>query len=185
MSRDLTAGMSTGVQAGELRPILFFEGEFASGTVNLCTAQLGVSWDGKTWAGLGSLISMSNIEENTDITATNVTVNLSGVDPATVSLAIDEARQNLPGKVWVGLVDTDGSIIADPYLAFVGRLDVPEITDGQDTCTVSITYENILVDLLRPREWRYTHESQQTLSPGDLGFEYVTTIQDKEIVWGR
>jgi hypothetical protein len=30
-----------------------------------------------------------------------------------------------------------------------------------------------------------THESRQVLYPGDLGFEYVNAIQDREITWGR
>jgi hypothetical protein len=42
-----------------------------------------------------------------------------------------------------------------------------------------------LIDLTVPRTWRYTHESQQALFSGDLGFEYVTAIQDREITWGR
>ena len=73
----------------------------------------------------------------------------------------------------------------DPVQAFSGRLDVPEIKDDADTCTITISYESRLIDLTVARTWRYTHESQQVLFPGDLGFEYVTTIQDREITWGR
>ena len=38
-----------------------------------------------------------------------------------------------------------------------------------------------LIDLTVARTWRYTHENQQVLYPGDLGFEYVTSIQDRAI----
>jgi hypothetical protein len=41
-----------------------------------------------------------------------------------------------------------------------------------------------LIDLNRAREWRYTHESQQQISPGDRGFEYVAGLQEREIRWG-
>ena len=109
-------------------------------------------------------------------------------DPNTsgsLGMAIAEARQGLPGKVWLGLLTEAGTIIADPVLAFAGRLDVPEITDDVETCRITISYESRLIDLNTARSWRYTHESQQVLYPGDLGFEYVTAIQDREITWGR
>jgi hypothetical protein len=51
------------------------------------------------------------------------------VPPDLVQLAIAEARQGLPGKLCLGLLTETGAIIADPVLAFAGRLDVPEITD--------------------------------------------------------
>ena len=91
----------------------------------------------------------------------------------------------MTGSVWLGLLAENGSIIADPVQAFSGRLDVPEIKDDADTCTITISYESRLIDLTVARTWRYTHESQQVLFPGDLGFEYVTAIQDREITWGR
>lgn len=83
------------------------------------------------------------------------------------------------------MLTDDWQIIADPTLVFSGRLDVPQIADAGDSCTITISYENKLVDLTVPREWRYTHESQRALHPSDRGFEYVTSIQDKEITWGR
>jgi hypothetical protein len=102
-----------------------------------------------------------------------------------VQVAIDEARQGMPGRIWIGLMSEAGALIADPVQAFSGRLDVPEITEDADTCTITISYESRLIDLTVPRTWRYTHESQQVLYPGDLAFEYVTAIQDREIPWGR
>jgi hypothetical protein len=63
-------------------------------------------------------------------------------------------------------------------------MDVPTLRDDAETCTVTVTYEGRLIDLGRAREWRYTHESQQQLAPGDRGFEYVAGLQDKEILWG-
>jgi hypothetical protein len=112
-------------------------------------------------------------------------VSLSGVPLDLVQMAIEEARQGLPGRIWLGLLTEDGSIIADPVQAFSGRLDVPEIKDDADTCMITISYESRLIDLTVARTWRYTHESQQVLFQGDLGFEYVTAIQNREITWGR
>ncbi|SEP02960.1 hypothetical protein SAMN04490248_12040 [Salinihabitans flavidus] len=185
MARDMSAMIAAALDESALRPILFFEGEFASGWVRIWSGLGDITWTGQTWTGVGSLLGLGAIEETQQVVAGGTTVSLSGVPLEMVALAIDEARQGKPGRVWLGLLTDAREIIADPVQAFTGRLDVPEIADTGESCTVTISYENRLIDLGAPRNWRYTHESQQALAPGDQGFAFVTTIQDKEITWGR
>lgn len=185
MAREMSAMIAVALTEGELRPILFFEGEFASGWVRIWSGLGDITWTGQIWTGVGSLLGLGAVEETQQVVAGGTTVSLSGVPLEMVALAIDEARQGKPGRVWLGLLTEDREIIADPVQAFTGRLDVPEIADTGESCTVTISYENRLIDLGTPRNWRYTHESQQALAPGDQGFAFVTTIQDREITWGR
>jgi len=185
MSRDLTPDFAAALADRDLRPVIFFEGEFASGTVRLWSGLGEIGWAGQSWSGAGALLGLGAIEETSEVVAGGTSVSLSGVPLDLVQMAIAEARQGLPGRVWLGLLTPEGQIIADPVLAFAGRLDVPEITDDADSCRITISYESRLIDLNTARSWRYTHESQQALHPGDLGFEYVTAIQDREITWGR
>ncbi len=185
MSRVLTPEVAAALADRDLRPVILFEGEFASGWVRFWSGLGEILWAGETWTGAGTLLGLGAIEETSAVVAGGTSVSLSGVPSALVQRAIAEARQGLPGRVWIGLLTEAREIIADPVLAFAGRLDVPEITDDADACRITITYESRLIDLNTAREWRYTHESQQALHPGDLGFEYVTAIQDREIKWGR
>lgn len=185
MTRALSPAFAEALAAAELCPVVFFEGEFASGTVRIWTGLGEVSWDGKTWTGLGGLLSFGAIEETNQVVASGTMLSLSAVPVDLVALAISEAQQGKPGRLWLGLLSETGEIIADPVKAFAGRLDVPEITDNATTCTLTLSYESRLIDLTIARAWRYTSESQQVLHPGDRGFDYVTTIQDKEITWGR
>jgi hypothetical protein len=185
MSRDLTPDFAEALADRDLRPVIFFEGEFASGTVRLWSGLGEIGWAGQSWSGAGALLGLGSIEETSEVVAGGTSVSLSGIPLDLVQMAIAEARQGLPGRVWLGLLTVEGQIIADPVLAFAGRLDVPEITDDAESCRITISYESRLIDLNTARSWRYTHESQQVLHPGDLGFEYVTAIQDREITWGR
>ena len=185
MSRDLTPDFAAALADQDLRPVIFFEGEFASGTVRLWSGLGEIGWAGNSWSGAGALLGLGAIEETSEVVAGGTSVSLSGIPLDLVQMAIAEARQGLPGRVWLGLLTFEGQIIADPVLAFAGRLDVPEITDDADTCRITISYESRLIDLNTARSWRYTHESQQALHPGDLGFEYVAAIQDREVTWGR
>lgn len=185
MSRDLTASYLSAMQADVVNLALFFEGEFNSGTLRLWTGAKDITWNSQTWSAVGTFLGISVMTETSDIVANGVTVTLSGVDPANITLAISEARQGLKGRVWVAVMTDPETVIADPFQSFVGLLDVPEIKDEGESTTISITYESRLVDLQRPREFRYTHESQKILYPDDLGFEYVASIQEQEITWGR
>lgn len=185
MTRSMTSAFEAALLEQNIRPALFFEGEFPSGSVHLWTGLGSVDWNGETWTGAGDLVGISDISESSSVVASGLTVTVSGVPVSLVSLVINDAQQGLPGKVYVGLLDENRNVIADPVESFVGRLDVPEITDGAETCTINISYESRLIDLQKPREFRYTHESQKVFDASDRGFEFVTTIQDKSVSWGQ
>ncbi len=185
MSRDLSASMLAAIAAGTVRPVVFYEGEYESGTVRLWTGIGPITWDSQTWTGAGNLLSIASIGEVSDITAVGFSVSLTGLSSALLSLNLSEARQGLPGRVWLGMLDSAGAVIADPFAAFSGRLDVPEIADDGDRATISVKYESRLIDLDKTRERRYTHEDQQIDYPGDQGFAFVAGMQDKQIVWGK
>ena len=184
MSRTITPAVIAELASGQVRPAIFFEAQFPSGFLRLWSGLGDITWAGQVWVGAGTLMGIGAIEESADVVATGTTITLSGIPSDLVSLCLVNARQGLPGKVWIGFMTAAGAVIADPILAFAGRLDVPSILDGAERCEIQITYESRLIDLNRAREFRYTNESQQLFSAGDKGFEYVSALQDKEVRWG-
>lgn len=183
MARDLTAGVQTEIAASKLRPVAFYEGQFSGGPLRLWSGLGTKSWDGKTWTGAGNLLSFELPAETADVRAEGGKVSLSGVPTALISVALAEAQLGLEGNLWIGFLDATGTVIADPYRAFVGRLDQPVIDDAGETCTITIAYEHRLADLQRPRVRRWTDQDQRNLFPGDKGFHYVATLQDQVIQW--
>lgn len=185
MSRGLSAPFLAALNSGVLRPAIFFKGSFGDGDLRLWSGLGQITAMSEVYTGGGTLLGFSAVEETQDVVATGTAVTLSGVPSGLVASALNEVRQGLPGWLYLGLLDQNGALVGDPVLLFEGRVDVPEIADDEQTCAITLTYESRLIDLTRAREWRYTDESQKALYPDDRGFEYVTTIQDKEIVWGR
>lgn len=185
MARNLAAAALGEVLAQVKTVVLFFEGVFASGTVRLWSGFGDIAWNGQTWTGIGDLGGVSPILETADVQANGVRVTLSGIPAASISLALQEARRGQSGTLWLAFLDAAGTVVADPYMAFSGRLDQPQIEDGGTTATISIAYENRLIDLERPRERRFDHQDQQIDHPGDRGFEYVASIQEWNGKWGR
>lgn len=183
VERELSAGMATAVAGELLRPFLLFEGEFASGTGRWWTGVGDLSWNGETWVGLGSLVGLSELGESVETKAEGFTVTLSGQDPDLLALALSACRQGASGKIWLGALDESGAVIPDPYLLRQGWLDVPSGQDGGDTATISVSYEDELIDLERPRDFRYTTETQRLFYPDDKGFDFVPSLQDAVDVW--
>lgn len=185
MSRVLNPDFSAALADPNVKPVLLFEGEFASGVVRLWTGFGDLVWDGKTWSGGGSLLGVSPMEEVSGVVAAGATVSLAGVRPDLIQIAIDEARQGLPGRAWFGLLNDAGQVIADPAQLFVGRLDVPNIDADGSSVVISVSYENRLIDMDRPRQFRYTDQSQRALFPNDAGFNFVVGLQEAQITWGQ
>ena len=64
-------------------------------------------------------------------------------------------------------------------------MDQMTIAEGPETSTIALSVESRLIDLERIRTRRYTSEDQKRRFPGDLGLDFVNSIQDKELFWGR
>jgi hypothetical protein len=176
--------MVTAITAENVRPFFAFEGVFSSGTLRLWTGVGSLSWDSQTWTGGGHLLKISPIKESSGVQAIGWEITLSGMPTDKVSLAMQNGRQGYAGSLWMGCLDATGAVIADPYLLASGFFEAFVISDDGDSCIITAKYEGRLIDLERPREWRYTDEHQQRFYPGDKGFEYVQRLQDGQFLMG-
>jgi hypothetical protein len=138
---------------------------------------------GQAFLGMGWLGQISQVPEVTDVVAQNVTLTLSGIPSELLGDAINYVRQNSIATIWLGFLDANNKVIADPTQSFQGHLDVPTVTEGSETCTLSITAENPLVDLNRAPNRRFTDVDQQFKYSGDLGFSAVTALQGLYLGW--
>lgn len=190
--RGLSAGMVTEVTTAQLSPILLASLSFST-PVHLWTGYGNLVYNSTTYLGLGTLGTISPVQETTDIAARGLTMRLSGVPTANVALALTENYQGRECSIMFGaLSPTAGTLVASPVTVFSGRMDVMQVTDDGQSAEITMTAESKLMDFKRPRETRYTHEDQQTLFPTngsitapDLGLEFVNDIQEKPIYWGN
>lgn len=182
--RQMTAAMQAAVQAGIVRPVIFLAGEFVSGTLYLWSGMGTFTWAGQNWLGVGALGSISPVQETENATATNIVATLSGIPSDVLSLVMSEVRNGKRVRIWLGLLDDNYNLLADPVEIFGGHIDAGEIDEGAETSSCSITVENAFVDFQRARAVPFTSQAQQAVFPGDLGFDFVPQLQDVEINWG-
>lgn len=188
MARPASPALLAALSAGRVQLVGFMEGRFTGGQVNFWSGAGQISWNGKTWTGVGNFGSVSQIEETSDVKAVGVTLGLNGVPGALLSLVLQSIRQGDQVDLWQLAADlSTGAIIGDPVddLIFSGRADVPAVNDDPAAPTIGLALENRLIDLERARERRYTPEDQHIDYSGDKGFDYVASLQSEDIVWGR
>ena len=207
MTRSISTGFDSVLQGDVVRPIILVEMLFDSGAVRLWNGLTDLVYDSDTYTGAGTLLSVSTVEDTADISARGITISLSGISASIMSLALDEKYQNRTANVYFGIIGVpdllkteSGDYFVDFDLInfdvsdsdrneyvpiFTGLMDQMTIADSGDTLNIGLTVESRMIDLERPRIWRYTSEDQKRVYPNDKGFDYVNDLQTKTILWGR
>ena len=166
---------------------LFFavKAEFDTDDIRVWSGIDDLTISSEIYTGAGTLLSISNTEDNLELKSNGIVVALSGMDETIVNYALTENYQNRPITIFMGYVMGGTNEVAGTLTLFKGRMTSLVINDTPEGSTVTIDAENRLVDLDRPSNLRYTKESQNFLHSGDTGFNRVASLQDKQINWGK
>lgn len=205
-TRDISQSTIDSLDEDVLYPFfaveLLFDGDQ---TLRLWTGYGTLVYQGQEWYGTGSFLQIDSVEETTEIAAKGASITLSGIPQEVLSLALSEPYQGRKANIYFGnfskglillessdyILFEDGSKVilesgsTNLSQIFSGYMDQMNIEETADTCTVELALENKLIDLERARVARFTSAYQKSLYPGDLGLDFVESLQDKEIVWGR
>ena len=181
----IDAGIVARLSADDTQPFLAIKAEFDTDDILVWTGAEDLTINSETYTGAGTLLGIDNIEEDGEISSTGVAVSLSYMDKTVLDYALTESYQNRPITIYMGFVMGGSNEVAGVMTIFKGRMQTMEIMDTPDGATIVVTAENRLIDLKKPRGYRYTHEAQNHLHAGDLGLQYIPLIQEKQIFWGQ
>jgi hypothetical protein len=185
MSREnISSAMLAAMQAKQLLPAIFVQATLASGTIYLWSGFGTITWNGQAWQGVGSMLKISTVEEKATVSATGVTVTLSGIDPTLLENVLSEFQVSGPVTVFLGAFSA-GALIPSPVTVWSGLLDQPTIDVSGETASIAINCESRLIEMNVSVDRRYTDQEQQLDNPGDLAFSFVNSIQDQPIYWGQ
>lgn len=207
MSRDLSALTIEAINEDTVHPFfaveLMFDGD---NVLRMWTGQgTLVLADGTEWAGAGTLLNISTVEETSELAVKGATITLTGIPSEVISLALSQPYQGRVCNIYFGTFTTgnvlqensdyillqDGSKIEVQSTSkglnsiFSGYMDQMNIAEDADTSTIELLVENKLIDLERARVARFTSGYQKSIYAGDLGLDFVEDLQDRNISWGR
>lgn len=181
MSREVSTSVLNALDDEVVYPFFAVDIDFSSGPLYVWSGYGDLTIGTKTYLGVGNLLNLSTVEETTEIEAKGASLTMSGIPSSFLSLALQEPYQGRECRIYFGMT-------SDPLgrvEIFSGELDQMNIAEEGDSCTISVTAENILIKLERPVVRRFTNEDQKSRFPTDRGLEYIADLQDKEIFWGR
>ena len=184
MSRTVPAALLTALDGDEIEVFYAIDLDFDSGNMRLWTGYGNKTINGNTYTGTGNLLAIDGLEEASDLSARGTTLTLNGLDSAIISYALTEEYQGRLVTIYWG-------VGTETVEVFSGFMDKMTIQDTAETATISLTVESRLIVLERPNVRRYTQQSHagvrtaKSLAGNDTFFDWVTKLQDKQIVWGR
>jgi hypothetical protein len=167
-----------------VRPALCVQMIFDSGEVLANSTPIDITIAGKKYLGVGMLGKIGAIEETTETQANGCTVELSGIPPELISLALQEKYQGRTINITVAYMDRDWRVPAGATkVLFSGRMDQMRIELGA-MASITVNATNRFADWDSARNQRYTDEEQQRRYPGDLGLQFVSRTVEQELSWG-
>lgn len=184
MSRDISAGLLAAFTGDAIEPYFAVEFMFDSAPLRLWTGVgervINVQGADQTFIGTGSLLSIGQLDEVSDLSAKSLSLSLTGINPSILSIALQEPYQRRNCRLYFG-----EQSVSDVVQIFSGKMNTMRIQDEADSSTIALDIESNLIELERSSDWRYTDENHQSRYSGDTFFSYVQTIQDQQVAWGR
>lgn len=180
MSRLGTANQAQ-AQASHRREIAMAKIEFST-PVYVHSGMGNVTYDGNTYLGVGSYGS-SDVSESENLGPAPIRLQLSAVDTALVTEALDSGNFGDAVTLYVGYLDDAGALIADPWIAAKGTLDHMVFTRGDDN-VITLVAQNELASLDTIAGDKFSTEDQEEKFTGDVGLEFATDQNFSTLRWG-
>ena len=158
-------------------------------TIRLLTGSGIVVFGGKTFTGVdatyGVLHSVEDLTDGTGDEAPALSLTLiPASDAATADLAGADS-QGSQVSIWLGAVEpSNGLVIGEPLLVFLGVLDVPRIKTGANSRLLELEITSAFEDFFFTDDGaRLNGRWHQYLWPGETGLDHVTAVT-RNIYWG-
>lgn len=197
MSRDIPSALLNALSGSSIQPFyaveLMFDPKtvtdingdpFTVGPLRLYTGigdrVIQVQGSNQTFTGTGGLLSVSGLDEVSDLSAKSIQLTLSGINISILSIALQEPYQRRACRLYFG-----EDSVSDVVQIFAGKMNKMRIQDDASTSSITLDVESNLIELQRSSGWRYTDENHQSRYSGDTFFSYVQAIQDQQVAWGR
>jgi hypothetical protein len=185
MSRGFPSDVLTALSSDHVALVTFAKLEFPSGTIYLHNSIGTYTWGGNDWLGTGDLGEISQLEEGAEISPYKITLSLSGLDATISGAALTEDYYLQPVTVYLGVLNTNDVLIADPTIVWEGAMDQMELSVGAaDGDVIVLTAESELARFDKASNLKYTDAQLQSDSAGSLGFEFMADIEGAKIRWG-
>ena len=181
----LSAEQQTALEGPAIKTVYFAQFDFLSASVYVCSANIGISWGGHDWIGLGGVGGISSITstEGTESQAVNFVLNIA--QQQYLAMAVGEVSQyrGLPATLYFCPLDEELQLISTPQIAWKGFMDSLAISIEGEEGTINLKCETSVHGLRKPSWLRLNAARQKYKDPRDTGFDYLVDLIARPHIW--
>ncbi|WP_018125694.1 hypothetical protein [Desulfovibrio oxyclinae] len=194
MPRLMSPEVEAHLAGGTVYPALLVYLDFPDDPVRAWSGVGSLHWGGHVWHGVGQFGGVSGITDTLDLKSQTVDISLSGIPLKdetgaplfdTISTTFTQHYQGRAVEFFYAVFTEDWALVPDPVSLWLGRMDAPTITLDGSGITVSLSAEHEFASLTRPRVRHYSDVDLRERAPGDKGLEFVSSLQEILVLWGK
>lgn len=161
-----------------------------------CNAAAPITVGGNTFTNLGALLNVGDVQRDMRSTSDDMTIALTGIDPASIALILSNDIKGSLVEVWRGFFDDNNQIITTPTTQFFKRyqgiINSVSITEDFNselrtriaTCSIACSSMRRILEN-RLGGVKTNQSSWQFLYPGDISMNRVATIANTYFDFGK
>jgi hypothetical protein len=180
-----TSAQQTALEKAKAATAWFVELHFVSGVQRVCSYSQTYTWGGYDWIGLGTVGSISAVEESAGVGSSAMTFGLNIAQNAELALAVGpvEDYRGQPAKLYFCPLDDQGLLIDTPEICWRGAMDVISGGVEGDTGQIVLKCETSAFGLKRQSSLRLNAAQQRQKHPTDTGLDYLTGLIANPQMW--
>jgi hypothetical protein len=161
-----------------------------------CNAAAPITVGGITFANLGALLNVGDVQRDMRSTSDDMTIALTGIDPTNIGIILGNDIKGSLVEVWRGFFDSNNQIITTPTTQFFKRyqgiINSVSITEDFNsemrtriaTCSIACSSMRRILEN-RLGGVKTNQSSWQFLYPGDASMNRVATIANTYFDFGK
>ena len=154
-----------------------------------CNAAAPITVGGITFSNLGALLGVGDVQRDIKGTSDDMTISLTGIDPANVGIILSNEIKGSLVEVWRGFFDSNNQIITTPttqffkrYQGIINSVSITEDFNAEArtriaTCSISCSSMRRILEN-RLSGVRTNQNNWQFLYPNDTSMNRVSEISN-------
>ena len=161
-----------------------------------CNAAAPITVSGITFSNLGALLNVGDVQRDMRATSDDMTIALTGIDPANIGLILSNDIKGSVVEVWRGFFDSNNQIITSPttqffkrYQGLVNNVSITEDFNSElrtriATCSIACSSMRRILEN-RLGGIKTNQSSWQFFYAGDTSMNRVATIANTYFDFGK
>jgi hypothetical protein len=181
----LSDAQKTALSSPVARTVYFIELQFLGSTQYICSANQSIVWGGNTWLGLGTIGSISAIEESDGLESKPLTFTINAAQPTWLALAVGPVEQyrGRVAKMYFCPLDESYQMVGTPEICWRGIMSVISVGIEGEEGKIQLRCETSAYGLKRQSSLRMNPSQQRKKYPADAGFDYLPDLIANPQTW--